>query len=65
LTERDQIDLQEAEDLTKRFLAWDIDEDHTDVMDVLRDLIDEGEDQEYSSELGSGVEEQDVMWDRR
>lgn len=50
LTEKDEIDLQKAEELTKRFLLWNIDEENTDVMDILKELLDMDEEEEMQVE---------------
>jgi len=40
LSPEETKELQQAEELARRFLAWDIDENTQDVMDILKDMID-------------------------
>jgi hypothetical protein len=52
LSPEETKELQQAEELARRFLAWDIDENTQDVMDILKDMIDAvyGEEEEDNSE---------------
>lgn len=65
LTEEDEAELQEAEDLARRFLSWTIDEKTTDVMDALRDMLDQGQVEEGSSEAEEREQGEDVWWDQK
>ena len=40
LSRAETKELQQAEELAKRFIGWDIDEETQDVMDILKDMID-------------------------
>ena len=40
LSRAETKELQRAEELAKRFIGWDIDEETQDVMDILKDMID-------------------------
>lgn len=63
LTEEDEAELAEAETLAKRFLSWDIDEETTDVMDVLRDILEVAgviQEEPFSSDVGAQEDDEDM-----
>ncbi len=51
--------------MARRFLSWTIDEKTTDVMDALRDMLDQGQVEEGSSEAEEREQGEDVWWDQK
>jgi hypothetical protein len=67
LTTEDITELQEAEELCRRFLSWDIDEETQDVRDILMDMLEpQQEEEDDGIEYGQdGHDEQDEIADRK
>jgi hypothetical protein len=60
LTTEDITELQEAEELCRRFLSWDIDEETQDVRDILMDMLEpQQEEEDDGIEYGQGQRQQD------
>jgi hypothetical protein len=58
LTPEDITELQEAEELCRRFLSWEIDEETQDARDILMDML-EPQQEEEDGEIQYGQDDQE------
>jgi hypothetical protein len=56
LDEQDIENLAQAEDLARQFLSWDIDEERTDIMDILKAML-EVEEEDPTDDNGQDTQQ--------